>query len=66
VVSKPNTVPSPTKEEKAKAKASCAPLFETHVGPEGRKIHGDLLGPLVVELDSIIYRETRQAPQSGK
>lgn len=49
------------------AKDRCSALFDVSIGqPEVPRMHGNLLDPLVVELDAIIYREGRQAPQSAK
>jgi len=50
--------PAPTKEQQTTATTKCRSLFE----PPSGSVHGDLLSPLIVMLDSIIYREGRQAP----
>jgi hypothetical protein len=57
---------APTAEQEVLAKRRCGALFELGDGPAARRIHGDLVSPLVVELDAIIYREGRQAPTGAK
>jgi hypothetical protein len=57
---------APTADQELLAKRRCGALFELGDGPGARRIHGDLVSPLVVELDAIIYREGRQAPTGGK
>lgn len=56
----------PGADARTLAKVRCGALFETAQGPSGRRLHGDLVGPLAIELDAIIYREGRQAPANGK
>lgn len=53
---------TPTKDQQSTALNNCRALF---VPPPG-EVHGILVHPLVVELDSIIYREGRQAPATSK
>jgi hypothetical protein len=60
-----NSAP-PSADQQLLAKRRCSALFELGDGPGARRIHGDLVGPLAVELDAIIYREGRQAPPSGR
>lgn len=62
----PDRTPLPAAADRQLAQARCGALFETLPGPSGRPLHGDLVGPLVTELDAIIYREGRQAPAGGK
>jgi hypothetical protein len=64
--SQPANSAAPTAEQEVLAKRRCGALFELGDGPGTRRIHGDLVSPLVVELDAIIYREGRQAPTGGK
>jgi hypothetical protein len=61
-----DTVGTPTPDQEMLAKRRCDALFELSASPEARAVHGNLVEPLVVELDAIIYREGRQAPPSGK
>jgi hypothetical protein len=56
----------PTADQEVLAKRRCDALFELGDGPGARRIHGNLVSPLVVELDAIIYREGRQAPTGGR
>ena len=51
---------TPSKAQEVAATAQCRSLFE----PPSGAAHGNLLTPLVVDLDAIIYREGRQAPPS--
>lgn len=53
---------APTPAEQAAVSASCRSLFE----PPDEAAHGNLLTPLIIDLDSIIYREGRQAPTTNK
>ena len=64
--SQPADSVAPTAEQEALAKRRCGALFELGDGPGAHRIHGNLVSPLVVELDAIIYREGRQAPTGGK
>jgi|SRR5665213_64278 len=61
---RPSTVSAkagtPTPAQQANAKTQCSALF---VPPAG-SAHGNLLSPLIVDLDAIIYREGREAPTS--
>jgi hypothetical protein len=57
---------APGSDQESLARRRCRALFELHTIAGGSTVHGDLVGPLVVELDSVIYREGRQAPASGK
>jgi hypothetical protein len=59
-------VASPPPDQEVLAKSRCGALFELSTSPGIRTVHGNLVEPLVVELDAIIYREGRQAPPSGK
>jgi hypothetical protein len=64
--SQPANSVAPTAEQEVLAKRRCGALFELGDGPGARRIHGNLVSPLVVELEAIIYREGRQARTAGK
>jgi len=49
---------TPTNVQQSNATTQCRSLFE----PPSGAVHGNLVDPLIVELDEIIYREGRQAP----
>jgi hypothetical protein len=51
---------APTSVQQANAITQCRSLFE----PPNGAVHGNLLDPLIVDLDAIIYREGRQAPST--
>jgi hypothetical protein len=51
---------SPSKDQEDTATARCRGLLQ----PPSGAAHGNLVDPLVVDLDAIIYREGRQAPPS--
>jgi hypothetical protein len=53
---------TPTKDQEATATVRCRSLFQ----PPSGTAHGNLVEPLVVDLDAIIYREGRQASPSAK
>jgi hypothetical protein len=48
--------------QQASVTTSCRSLFE----PPSGTAHGNLVDPLIVDLDAIVYREGRQAPPSTK
>jgi hypothetical protein len=57
----------PAPGEEADIKLKCSSLFVPVTDGAGqRSSHGDALGPLIIQLESIIYREGRQAPPAGK
>jgi len=58
----PGGAPPPTGDEQEKVTKKCRAVFE----PPAGSVHGDLLSPLIVMLDAIIYREGRQAPSASK
>jgi hypothetical protein len=54
--------PAPTEDEQTKATTNCRALFEPPYG----SVHGNLVSALIVMLESIIYREGRQAPLASQ
>jgi hypothetical protein len=53
---------TPSEVQQAIAARDCRSLFE----PPSGAAHGNLVDPLVVDLDAIVYREGRQAPMGAK
>jgi hypothetical protein len=57
-----SAVGTPSTAERELAVLRCRSLFEP---PKGT-LHGDLMAPLILDLDAIIYREGRQAPHASQ
>jgi hypothetical protein len=61
----PVPIAQPTAAQYQAIKTNCQALFAKEPSPSGRALHGDAVSSLVVDLDAIIYRESRQAPKTG-
>jgi hypothetical protein len=58
----PAKPPAPTPQQQTQATLTCRALFQTLPG----SAHGPAVSSLITQLDAVIYRETRQAPTTGK